>query len=91
MILIICLHTIKQFQVLLFSISNFIYEVFLSNINNFHTTVWFQTTNIENNKWLNSSIRPIDGTLIGTTVPGQSGSESEGNEGILHIPQTSRL
>ena len=29
-------------------------------------------------------------TLIGTTAPGQSGSGSKGNEGILHIPQNSR-
>ena len=29
-------------------------------------------------------------TLRGTTTPGQSGPESNGNEGILHILQNSR-
>ena len=37
-------------------------------------------------KWLNCSIWPIDGTLIGTTTPSQSGLENNGNEGIFHIP-----
>ena len=35
---------------------------------------------------MNSSIWPIDRTLIGTTIPGQSGTESNGNEGLHHIP-----
>ena len=35
-------------------------------------------------------IWPIDGSLTGTTNPSQSGSESIGNEGLLHIPQTFR-
>ena len=39
-------------------------------------------------KWLNSSMWPINGTLTGTTTPGQSEPESNGNEGVLHIPQT---
>ena len=29
---------------------------------------------------------PIDGTLTGTSTPGQSGLESNGNKGVLHIP-----
>ena len=40
---------------------------------------------------MNSTIWPIDGTLTGTTTLGQSGHESNGNEGVHHIPQTSRL
>ena len=36
-----------------------------------------------------SSIWPIDWTLSGTTTLGQSGSESNGNERLLHIPQSS--
>ena len=35
-----------------------------------------------------SSIWPIDRTLSGTTTPGQSGPGSNGNEGVLHIPQS---
>ena len=33
---------------------------------------------------------PIDRTLSGATTPGQSGLGSEGNEGVLHIPQISK-
>ena len=29
--------------------------------------------------------------LSGTTTPGQSGSGSIGNEGVLHIPQSSKI
>ena len=39
---------------------------------------------------LNNSIWPINGTLIGTTTQGQSGPGSNGNEGVLPIPQSSR-
>ena len=35
---------------------------------------------------MNSSIRHIDGTLTSITIPGQSGPESNGAEGVLHIP-----
>ena len=36
-----------------------------------------------------SSIWPIDRTLSGATTPGQSGSGSDGNEGVLCIPESS--
>ena len=39
----------------------------------------------------NSSIRPIDKTLSGATTPGQSESGSNGNEGVLCIPQSSSI
>ena len=32
----------------------------------------------------------MHGTLTGTTTPGQSGPRSHDNEGVLHIPQSSR-
>ena len=38
-----------------------------------------------------SSIGPIDRTLSGTTTSGQSGSGSNGNEGVLRIPQGSNI
>ena len=38
-----------------------------------------------------SSIRPIDRTLSGATTPGQSGFESDANEGVLSIPQSSTI
>ena len=39
----------------------------------------------------NSSIWPIDRTLSGATTLGQSGPESNGNEGVLCIPQSSSI
>ena len=39
---------------------------------------------------MNSSIWPIDGTVVGTTHLSQSGPESNGNEGVFHISQSSR-
>ena len=41
-------------------------------------------------KWLNSSSWSINGNLIGTTIPVNSAPGSNGNEGVLHIPQISR-
>ena len=38
-----------------------------------------------------SSIWLIDRTLSGATTPGQSGPGSDGNEGVLHIPQSSSI
>ena len=40
---------------------------------------------------LNSSIRPIDRTLSGATRLSQSQPKSDGNEGVLHIPQSSSI
>ena len=37
----------------------------------------------------NSSIWLIVKTLSGDTTPGKSGPRSDGNEGVLHIPQNS--
>ena len=54
------------------------------NISHLHTVKWFQ-------KRLNISIWTIDWTPTGTTTPGPSEPESNDNEGVLHIPQTSRL
>ena len=42
-------------------------------------------------KKLNSSLWPKDGTLRGTTTRGQSEPGSNGNEEVLHIPQTPEL
>ena len=38
-----------------------------------------------------SSNGPIDRALLGATTPGQSGPGSNNNEGVLHIPQSSRI
>ena len=36
-----------------------------------------------------NSVGPIDGTLTGTTTPGQSGPESNKNKGVCHITKGS--
>ena len=38
-----------------------------------------------------SIIWRIDRTLSGITTPGKSGPGSDGNEGVLHVPQTSSI
>ena len=40
---------------------------------------------------LNSYIWPIDGTLSGATTSFQSRPGSNGNEGVLRIPQSSSI
>ena len=40
---------------------------------------------------LNSCILPIDRTLSNATTLGQSGTGSNGNEGVLCIPQSSSI
>ena len=39
----------------------------------------------------NGSTLPIRKTILGATTPGQSGSESDSNEGVLNIPQGSSI
>ena len=39
----------------------------------------------------NRSIGPIDRTLSGATTLGQRGPRSDGNEEVLHIPQSSSI
>ena len=38
-----------------------------------------------------SSIQPKDWALSGATIPGQNGPGSDGNEGVLCIPQSSSI
>ena len=49
-----------------------------------------QLDGFQSSKWVISFIWHIDRTLKDTTNPDQSGPESNGNEGILHIPQSSK-
>ena len=39
----------------------------------------------------NSSIWPVHRTLSGATTPSHSGSEIDGNEGVLRLPQSSSI
>ena len=52
--------------------------------------LWFQTIQFSISTRL-SSIWPIDMTLSGTTTPGRSEPGSDGNEGVLRIPQSSSI
>ena len=38
-----------------------------------------------------SSIWPTDMTILGATMPRESGPESDSNEGVLHIPKAPAL
>ena len=53
-------------------------------------TVQFQTIQFSISTHF-SSIKPIDRALSGATTPGQRGLESNGNEGVLRIPQSSSI
>ena len=53
-------------------------------------TVLFQTIQFSISTQC-SSIWPIDRALSGATALGQSRPRSDGNKGVLHIPQNSRL
>ena len=53
-------------------------------------TVLFQTIQFTISTQF-SYIRPIDRILAGATTQSQSGPRSDGNEGVLHIPQNSSI
>ena len=53
-------------------------------------TVLFQTIQFSIST-LFSSIEPVDMTLSDATSLGQSGPGSDGNERVLHIPQSSSI
>ena len=82
--------------IILFTINNlFAYIEFR------HTVKWYQVllcitySSIKPQlfvyKWSNSSIWPIDRTILGATTPGQSGAGSNGNEGVLCILWSSSI
>ena len=75
-IAIYCLHTVKWFQIL------------LSNAN---SSIYTQLNSFKYDKWLNSSIWWLDGTLTGTTTLGKSRSGRNDSKGVLHIHQSSRI
>ena len=68
------LHTVKWFQVLQF---------------NPNSSICSKWNGFKYHKWLNYSIRSINGTLTGSTTVAQSGPWSNGYEGVLYILQSS--
>ena len=63
------------------------YSLFVKNISISRYSVLIQTIQFCISKQ-SSSIQPIDRALSGATTPCQSGPGSNGNEGVLHIPQS---
>ena len=72
---LICLPTVKLFQVL------------LSNTNSF---IFTQLNGFKYSKSLNSSLWPIYGTPTDTSTSGCDGPGSNGNEEVLYISQSTR-
>ena len=88
-ILLICLHTVKWFQILLCISNNSIkHQPFVYTLLN-EQTILFQT--IQFNLSFDISIWPIDRTLSDVTTLGLIGSGNDSNEGVLHIPQNPNI
>ena len=71
--------THKGFQVLLFNTNNTIW---------YKSFVCTQFNRFKYSKWLSSLIWSIDGTITGTTTPGQSGPGINGNKGYSSLPKS---
>ena len=63
-------------------------KTFLFHATQFSQTVLNQTIQFGVSMQF-SSFQPIHRALSGATIPGQSGPVSNGNEGVLRIPQSS--
>ena len=50
----------------------------------------FSINGFKYSELINSSFWPIEKTVTGTPTTDQSGPESNGNDGVLHIPQSYR-
>ena len=81
-----------QFQTIPFNVST---QLTCQNssiqANLFSVSTQFKCKNSKFSKPRLFSIRPIDRTLSGATIPGQSGHGSDGSEGVLWIPQSSSI
>ena len=86
------LHTVICFQVLLCTTNNSIKHQSLVSTQLNDQTVLFQAIQFVCNQLkCQTSIWPIDRTLSGVTTPGQSGPRSNGNAGVLCIPQSTSI
>ena len=91
--LFILFHTVKSLQVLLCISNNSIkHQSFVYSQVNYQTflliAVQFSITNFFTVLMSNSSSRPVDRILSGSTTPSQSGPESNSNEKVLYFPQS---
>ena len=91
------MHTVNWFQVLLFNTNSFICTLlngfrycYVIPIIQFKSLVHTQLNGFKLSKWSNRSLWPIDGTLTGTSTPGQSESGNNDNDGVFQIHQSSQ-
>ena len=82
-IIIICLHTVKWFQV---TYNNPLKTIIAASKYYYKQITVFIVSSIpiKYESFLNRSIWPIDKTLKGSPTPGQSGPGSNGNEEVLY-------
>ena len=71
-------------------VHSLIVKTFLFQAIQFSQTVLIQTIQFSISMQF-SSIQPIDRALSGATIPGQSISGSNGNEGVFRISQSSNI
>ena len=89
LLFIIHLHTVKWFQVLLCITNNSIKQSFVyTQLND--QTVLFQSIQFSISHLFAHSLYVKQRTLSSATIPGHSGPESNGNEGVFHILQSFR-
>ena len=56
-----------------------------------YTHITNLSKNSQSTYWFDDLYNCIDRILLGATTPSQSRSGSDGNEGVLRIPQSSRV
>ena len=78
---LICLHTVKGCQVLIYKTDNLVWH---------QSFIYVKLNCFKCSKWSNSFIWPIDGTLTGCATVNKIGPYSNGNEKLLYASQSPR-
>ena len=88
-----CKFTVELSKTFLFQAIQFSQTVLIQTIHfSVSTQFKYQNNSLSSNLVSHiSSIWPIDRTLLGTTTPGHSWPGSDGNDGGIHIPQSSSI
>ena len=94
--LIICLHTMKWLQVLLFNTNNSIWHqsfisTWLKDQTVLFLTIQFCISHLFAHSLNVKQFFLTHKTLSGATTPGPSGPRSNGNKGVICIPQSSSI
>ena len=87
---IVFIHTQLNVKTIIFQIIQFSINIVFFRTQLNIKTILFQKIYLSISTHF-SSIRPIDRALSGSTTLDQSGPGSDGNEGVLHTPQSSTL